>query len=276
MFSLYLVAFVGFILSLRGGKTLRYQIGQLAWIILCLALIVGQTSFSISYLLDGYIWIILPHGLIIFNDVMAYFFGISLGRKFIDRPLTPLSPNKTWEGFLGAMFSTVIAAFYVSALFRHSLWLTCPADQYHHGCTLNPVFIPTNYTVPVGWYHVLTDLGFQPASEVTLFPIQLHGISFALFASIVAPFGGFLASGIKRAFNKKDYDNIIPGHGGFMDRFDCQLLMSTFVYIYLTTFIKTAANSPSPNFSQIVSQISALGRDDQFKLSQVLSEILNS
>ena len=45
-------------------------------------------------------------------------------------------------------------------------------------------------------------------------PIQLHSIPLALFASVVAPFGGFLASGIKRAYNIKDFDSIIPGHGG--------------------------------------------------------------
>lgn len=40
--------------------------------------------------------------------VMAYVFGVIWGRKvFGDRPLTPLSPNKTWEGFIGGGISTV-------------------------------------------------------------------------------------------------------------------------------------------------------------------------
>jgi len=276
LFSLYLVGFLAFILSLRGGKTLRYQIGQIAWTVLCLALIVGQTNFSISYLLEGYVWILLPHGLIIFNDIMAYFFGLCFGRKFIDRPLTALSPNKTWEGFLGAMCSTTICAFFVAPLFQYSMWLTCPADQYNHGCVKHHVFIPTTYQVPAGWYHQLTDLGLSPPKGVTLYPIQVHAVFFALFASIIAPFGGFLASGIKRAFNKKDYDNIIPGHGGFMDRFDCQLLMSTFVYIYFTTFVKAAGVPPSANFNNLMTQISALGKDDQFRLLQWLNELVNS
>lgn len=34
-------------------------------------------------------------------------------------------------------------------------------------------------------------------------PAQLHSLAFSSFASLVAPFGGFFASGLKRAFNLK-------------------------------------------------------------------------
>ena len=44
----------------------------------------------------------------------------------------------------------------------------------------------------------------------------------ATFASLVAPFGGFFASGFKRAFDIKDFGDSIPGHGGMTDRMDCQ------------------------------------------------------
>ena len=62
----------------------------------------------------------------------------------------------------------------------------------------------------------------------------------ALFASIIAPFGGFLASGFKRAFKIKDFSGYIPGHGGVADRMDCQFIMGFFTYIYLHTFIKVS------------------------------------
>jgi len=58
-----------------------------------------------------------------------------------------------------------------------------------------------------------------------------------LFASFIAPFGGFLASGFKRAFKIKDFSSVIPGHGGFTDRFDCQLLMGAFAYVYAHYFL---------------------------------------
>lgn len=43
----------------------------------------------------------------------------------------------------------------------------------------------------------------------------------SIFASLIGPFGGFFASGMKRALNIKDFANIIPGHGGMTDRMDC-------------------------------------------------------
>lgn len=51
---------------------------------------------------------------------------------------------------------------------------------------------------------------------------QLHAIVLAMFASIIAPFGGFFASGFKRSFKIKDFGDSIPGHGGMTDRMDCQ------------------------------------------------------
>eukprot|EP00981_Chlorochromonas_danica_P009576 scaffold2752_cov179-Ochromonas_danica.AAC.6 len=66
---------------------------------------------------------------------------------------------------------------------------------------------------------------------------QWHGLAYGLFASVVAPFGGFFASAIKRAYNKKDFDSFMPGHGGMMDRMDCQLVMITFNSFYYAHFI---------------------------------------
>ena len=42
--------------------------------------------------------------------------------------------------------------------------------------------------------------------------------------SFVAPFGGFLASGLKRAYGIKDFGTAFPEHGGFYDRMDSNLL----------------------------------------------------
>ena len=68
--------------------------------------------------------------------------------------------------------------------------------------------------------------------------MQWHGLALALFASIIAPFGGFFASGFKRAFNIKDFGESIPGHGGVTDRMDCQIMMGLFVFVYYQTFVK--------------------------------------
>lgn len=60
----------------------------------------------------------------------------------------------------------------------------------------------------------------------------------ACFASLIAPFGGFFASAVKRAFKIKDFGHSIPGHGGLTDRMDCQFLMGLFAFMYYHSFIK--------------------------------------
>ena len=72
---------------------------------------------------------------------------------------------------------------------------------------------------------------------------QVHIIVMVLFASIIAPFGGFFASGLKRALQIKDFGDIIPGHGGVVDRFDCMNLMMIFISLYLSEIIKGRSHS---------------------------------
>ena len=67
---------------------------------------------------------------------------------------------------------------------------------------------------------------------------QVHALVMAAFASLVAPFGGFFASGFKRAFNIKDFGDSIPGHGGLTDRFDCQFIMGLFSHVYYASLIR--------------------------------------
>ena len=45
--------------------------------------------------------------------------------------------------------------------------------------------------------------GISLPQQMEIIPFQLHALVFAFFASLVAPFGGFLASGIKRAYQVK-------------------------------------------------------------------------
>lgn len=42
---------------------------------------------------------------------------------------------------------------------------------------------------------------------------------------------------------------MIPGHGGIMDRFDCQYLMATFVNVYIFSFVST------PTLQKTVQQV---------------------
>ena len=70
-----------------------------------------------------------------------------------------------------------------------------------------------------------------------------HALALAAYASLVSPFGGFLASAVKRAHGAKDFGDAIPGHGGVTDRCDCQVVTAPFVYLYLQHCLPASSSS---------------------------------
>lgn len=102
-----------------------------------------------------------------------------------------------------------------------------------------------------------------------MYPFVWHSLALSLFSSVIGPFGGFFASGFKRAFKIKDFGDIIPGHGGIVDRFDCQYLMATFVNVYIFSFIV------APNSTKILNMIFQLKREDQLTIYNYLQQNLN-
>lgn len=56
-------------------------------------------------------------------------------------------------------------------------------------------------------------------------------IIFTTFAAILSQIGDLIASYIKRQCKVKDFGNLIPGHGGILDRFDSMLFVSPILYL---------------------------------------------
>ncbi|CAA0832428.1 Phosphatidate cytidylyltransferase 2 [Striga hermonthica] len=109
-----------------------------------------------------------------------------------------------------------------------------------------------------------------PWKGIAVSPVQLHALCLGLFASIIAPFGGFFASGLKRAFKIKDFGDSIPGHGGFTDRMDCQMVMAIFAYIYYQSFVLPQTNSVEIILDQIVRNLRI---EEQERLYTMLGQI---
>jgi phosphatidate cytidylyltransferase len=234
---LYSAVFMASVLALQPPQeTYFYQMRRLSFTIMSLLMIFGQMQNVMDLIYKGLIWYFVPSSIVVTNDIMAYFTGVGVGRIFVDRPLLAISPNKTWEGFLGAIIWTVGFAFFFTGHVSSFRWMVCPAEKLTwtiHSpidCEPHHIFRP---------YPASAIPDFWPADLLgPIRPIQLHMIAPALFASIVGPFGGFVASGIKRAYDIKDFASFIPGHGGIMDRMDCQMLTSLFVVVYVQTYIR--------------------------------------
>ncbi|QRV79217.1 phosphatidate cytidylyltransferase [Ceratobasidium sp. AG-Ba] len=263
-FMLYTIGLVGFVGSLK-REYLKQQFGLFCWVHMSLLIIVVSSHFIVNNILEGLIWFWIPASLVICNDIFAYIWGMMFGKT----PLIKLSPKKTVEGFVGAFFSTLLFGYIWATIFMRYNYFICPVRDLGTSswsnvtCKPNPVFVWREYNVwpPLG--NVFAPFLGHTLRTIPYAPFQLHALIMATFASLVAPFGGFFASGFKRAFNIKDFGHSIPGHGGMTDRMDCQFLMGMFSYVYLSSVVRIHQVTVGGVLQTIVSGLSI---EDQIAL----------
>lgn len=118
--------------------------------------------------------------------------------SFIGRtPFSAISPKKTWEGTLGGLLLTVLIAG-----------------------SLLPRFLA----------HRLS-----PGALMPLAPQD--GYLLALLAAVFGTAGDLFESKLKRMAGVKDSGQIMPGHGGWLDRFDSLLWATPVIWIYARLFL---------------------------------------
>jgi phosphatidate cytidylyltransferase len=78
-------------------------------------------------------------------------------------------------------------------------------------------------------------LGYFLSSGFEIQPV-IQWMIVAAIAGITGTFGDILESKLKRTADVKDSGHILPGHGGFLDRFDSLLFATPFVWLYIVMF----------------------------------------
>jgi phosphatidate cytidylyltransferase len=65
---------------------------------------------------------------------------------------------------------------------------------------------------------------------------RLHWVIISLIISVAGTYGDLAESMLKRSTGVKDSGTIMPGHGGFLDRFDSAILSFPLVYLFISLF----------------------------------------
>jgi phosphatidate cytidylyltransferase len=161
---------------------------------------------------------------------------------------------------LAGIAASVFVACYVALLGGFAVLMVVPGD----GPRRVAAFVATVVCSDTGGYAVGVFLGKHPmAPSVSpkkswegfagstvacalcgglLFPLTLHaawwqGALFGLAVVVTATIGDLSESLIKRDLGIKDMGNLLPGHGGVMDRFDSLLLAAPVAWALLTAFV---------------------------------------
>lgn len=142
-------------------------------------------------------------------DIAAYFAGRAFGGQLLARKLAPsISPNKSWEGVFGGMAGVLLLA---------ALWIFFDRQ-----------------IAPADWSRSLYSHLWQGGGLVWLVPsvIALAGLSVV---------GDLVESLVKRAAGAKDSSQLLPGHGGVLDRIDAQLPTLPFAMALVTVVAQRVA-----------------------------------
>lgn len=121
------------------------------------------------------------------------------GRALGKRKLYPrVSPAKTWEGVGGGALLTIVVLATLLFLAQENALVSRPI---------------------MGW------------------PLWVHGVVLGLLVNCAAVIGDLAESFLKRSTGVKDAGQVIPGHGGLLDRVDSLVFSVPLVYYYVVYIV---------------------------------------
>ena len=159
-----------------------------------------------------------------FKDIAYTFFGMAYVIGFIVfiALLRGLDNGRmlVWYAIIAAWGTDTFAYLIGKRFGKHKLSKISPKKSIEGAVagTLGSTLIAILYTVAMNNYYNL---------EYSYLFVTISTIAL----SVIAQIGDFAASSIKRYVDVKDYSNLIPGHGGMLDRIDSLMFLAPFAYI---------------------------------------------
>ena len=153
---------------------------------------------------------------ICYIPIMLYFFNLiySFGKEYL------------WYALIPAWGSDIFAYLIGRKIGKHKFTKISP-NKTIEGCIagiISAIIIGLIYTFAINMIGSLN--------------INYFTVAFAVgILSIIGQIGDLAESSIKRYCEIKDFSNIMPGHGGLLDRFDSVIFIVPFAYILLMAFI---------------------------------------
>lgn len=197
-FAIYFIELV----FLKRGKieNVGYSLLGLLYISLNLGLMFSLKGnhFGIQFQAEPYRLSLIIPIILIFSLWINDTMAYIVGSLIGKTPLSKISPRKTWEG-------TILGIILSTAII---------------GFVIGPLLAKgfnLNFIIPI---------------------MKFHWFFIAAITSIAGTFGDLLESKLKRMAAVKDSGHIMPGHGGFLDRFDSMLLAIPAVWLYVYFFIQ--------------------------------------
>ena len=186
--------------------------------------------FVSAYMVILLIYMVLAHKTTSFTDISKSMFATMYVTLFFAYLILIRKYNNgeylIWIPVITAWLSDTMAYTFGRLLGKHKLIPEVSPKKTVEGA-VGGVFGGIIFMIIYG---MICNISF--GKEINWLTLSVLGMLGAVFSQ----FGDLAASWIKREFGIKDYGNLLPGHGGVLDRFDSVLIIAPIIYYFVQIF----------------------------------------